>query len=163
RKMSVSISAHCSEVSDSIAPRPPPPNVPAKLPGPQTRGNVMPRKTAAPVNFSRWLCAVPRGCVVLFGPSYNNTLSGFFCRSEHFQDCGNLFPIIRVVILRDFIVIQVAQSLDLLFHKLGRAIPKDSAVLTFRDTKWVVVFQQVEIFLFLNGAPNETPDLGKHF
>jgi hypothetical protein len=30
-------------------------NGPVKLPGPQTRGNVVPRKTAAPVNFNRWL------------------------------------------------------------------------------------------------------------
>src|SRR5262245_28492905 len=36
------------------------PNGPAKLPGPQTRGYIAPRNTAAPVNFSRWFAGAAR-------------------------------------------------------------------------------------------------------
>ena len=38
-----------------------PSNGPVKLPGPQTRGYVDPRKTAAPVNFNRWFAGARAG------------------------------------------------------------------------------------------------------
>src|SRR5262245_41857736 len=91
-----------------------------------------------------------------------DTLRALVRRPQDFQNGSNLFSIIGIVEAGDFLVVQIAQALDLLFHQLEIAVPQHRPEFCLGQLKRVIR-QQIELGFVVNRTPNKTPKVWELF